>query len=57
LVVFTLKTTGAETIPEIDALEKDILAQAEKAGLSLIARTHLTYNRQEFTVFFEKTVD
>ena len=54
LVVFTLKTTGAETLMEIDSLEKDVLAIAEKAGLSLIARTHLTYNRQEFTVFFEK---
>jgi 23S rRNA (cytidine2498-2'-O)-methyltransferase len=54
LVVFTLKTTGAETIPEIDALEKDILAHAEKGGLKLIARTHLTYNRQEFTMFFQK---
>jgi hypothetical protein len=54
LVVFTLKTTGAETLPEIDALEKDVVAIAEKAGLSLIARTHLTYNRQEFTMFFGK---
>jgi hypothetical protein len=54
LVVFTFKTTGAETLPEIDALEKDVLAIAEKAGLSLIARTHLTYNRQEFTMFFGK---
>jgi 23S rRNA (cytidine2498-2'-O)-methyltransferase len=54
LVVFTLKTTGAETIPEIDALEKDILAHAEKGGLKLTARTHLTYNRQEFTMFFER---
>ena len=54
LVVFTLKTTGAETLPEIDSLEKDVLAIAEKAGLSLIARTHLTYNRQEFTMFFGK---
>lgn len=54
LVVFTLKTTGAETIAEIDALEKEVLAIAENGGLVLIARTHLTYNRQEFTLFFEK---
>jgi len=54
LVVFTLKTTGAETLPEIDSLEKDVVAIAEKAGLALIARTHLTYNRQEFTMFFGK---
>ncbi len=57
LAVFTLKTTGAETLMEIDALEKQVLAHAETAGLSLIARTHLPYNRQEFTVFFEKTMD
>ncbi len=54
LAIFTLKTTGAETIAEIDALEADILAIAESNGFSLIARTHLTYNRQEFTMFFEK---
>jgi 23S rRNA (cytidine2498-2'-O)-methyltransferase len=54
LVVFTLKTTGAETIAEIDALEKDVLAIAESNGFSLITRTHLTYNRQEFTLFFGK---
>ena len=54
LVVFTLKTTGAETIEEIDALEKDVLETAKENGFSLIARTHLTYNRQEFTLFFEK---
>jgi hypothetical protein len=54
LAVFTLKTTGAETIGEIDALEADALATAEKSGFTLIARTHLTYNRQEFTLFFEK---
>ncbi len=56
LAVFTLKTTGAETIAEIETLEKDVLAIAETNGFSLIARTHLTYNRQEFTLFFEKSV-
>jgi 23S rRNA (cytidine2498-2'-O)-methyltransferase len=54
LVVFTLKTTGAETIAEIDALEKEVLAIADSNGFSLITRTHLTYNRQEFTLFFGK---
>jgi len=54
LVVFTLKTTGAETIADIGLLEKEVLALAEKDGFALIARTHLTYNRQEFTLFFEK---
>ncbi|MFD2255700.1 SAM-dependent methyltransferase [Luteolibacter algae] len=54
IVIFTLKTTGAESIPEIDSLEKEVLEIAEKAGLTFVARTHLTYNRQEFTLFFEK---
>jgi 23S rRNA C2498 (ribose-2'-O)-methylase RlmM len=54
LVVFTLKTTGAETLPEIDALEKDVLTLAEMGVLHVIARTQLNYNRQEFTQFFVK---
>lgn len=54
LVIFTLKTTGAESIAEIGNLEKDVLAAAEAGGLSLVEQTHLTYNRNEFTLFFEK---
>lgn len=54
LAVFTMKTTGAETISEIDALEKDVLEIAKKNGFSLIVKTHLTYNRNEFTLFFER---
>ncbi|QTN32844.1 hypothetical protein HZ994_11055 [Akkermansiaceae bacterium] len=54
LVAFTLKTTGARTIAEIDVLEKDVLSIAAQNGFFLIARTHLTYNRQEFTMFFGK---
>ena len=56
LAVFTLKTTGAETVAAIETLEKDVLAIAAQNGFSLITRTHLTYNRQEFTLFFEKNV-
>lgn len=54
LAVFTLKTTGAETIAEIETLEKDVLEIAKGNGFSLIVKTHLTYNRQEFTLFFER---
>ena len=54
LVVFTLKTTDADSIAGIDALEKDVVEIAKNEGFSLITRTHLTYNRQEFTLFFEK---
>ena len=57
IAVFTLKTTGADTIDAIDSLEKDVLAIAESNGFSLITRTHLTYNRQEFTLFFEKKME
>jgi hypothetical protein len=52
--VFTLKTTGAETIAEIEILENDVLEIAKGNGFSLITKTHLTYNRQEFTLFFER---
>jgi hypothetical protein len=30
------------------------VAHATAAGLVLVARTHLTYNRHEFTLFFER---
>ena len=54
LAVFTLKTTGAETAAQINELHRGVLEDAKKAGLLLIAETHLTYNRQEFTLFFER---
>lgn len=54
LVIFTLKTTGATSIAEIENLEKEVLAAAKIGGLTLIEQTHLTYNRNEFTLFFEK---
>lgn len=54
LVIFTLKTTGMTSVAEINESFRAVTAKAEKAGLKLFARTHLTYNRQEFTLFFEK---
>jgi 23S rRNA (cytidine2498-2'-O)-methyltransferase len=54
LVIFTLKMPGVETIQETVALFHEVVAKAARAGLSLLARTHLTYNRREFTLFFEK---
>ena len=53
LVVFTLKTPHTETLTDLTALCQAVIATAA-AGLRLIAITHLTYNRQEFTVFFER---
>ena len=54
LVVFTLKTTDTETLSDINAMEEVVVSSAEEHGFSLITRTHLTYNRQEFTLFFER---
>lgn len=53
LVVFTLKLPGVTTFAETNALETQVTQAAEGAGLSMLARTHLTYNRQEFTLFFK----
>lgn len=53
LIVFTLKVPRIETIDGPLAWHRLILATAEKAGLRLLAKTHLTYNRHEFTLFFE----
>ena len=56
LVVFTLKLAGAESFAAANALEADVCARAPAAGLRVIARTHLTYNRHEFTLFFEARI-
>ena len=54
LVIFTLKTPGAVSFVEINELYQAVVGCAATAGLALFARTHLTYNRLEFTLFFEK---
>ncbi len=54
LAVFTLKTPGAVTFGEINRLYDAVAHSAAATGLFLFARTHLTYNRLEFTLFFEK---
>jgi 23S rRNA C2498 (ribose-2'-O)-methylase RlmM len=53
LVVFTLKLPGVATYSAVNELQTRVTAVAEEAGLRLFTRTHLTYNRQEFTLFFE----
>jgi len=55
LVIFTLKTAGAGTLGDIDRLCASVTALAATGGLRLFAQTHLTYNRREFTLFFEST--
>jgi len=54
LIVFTLKMPKIESISEPLAMFGSIVADAKTAGLRLFAQTHLTYNRHEFTLFFEK---
>jgi len=54
LVVFTLKLPGVESLDEVCALFRRIVSMAEAAGLRLVAQTHLTYNRNEFTLFLER---
>lgn len=53
LVIFTLKTPGVTTFGEMNELYRFAVATASEAGLDLFARTHLTYNRHELTLFFE----
>lgn len=54
LVIFTLKGAGAETLEEMISLTRAAIAFATASGLTPIATTHLTYNRHELTLFFEK---
>ena len=54
LVVFTLKVPRVENVDGTCRIFHTIVEQAEEAGLRLFAQTHLTYNRHEFTLFFEK---
>jgi 23S rRNA (cytidine2498-2'-O)-methyltransferase len=54
LVVFTLKVPRIESIGEPLALLRETIDTAGRSGLRLAAKTHLTYNRHEFTLFFER---
>ncbi|PAW63958.1 MAG: hypothetical protein B9S36_03565 [Verrucomicrobiia bacterium Tous-C2TDCM] len=54
LIVFTLKVPRVESIGEPLALLRETIDTAGRSGLRLTAKTHLTYNRHEFTLFFER---
>ncbi len=54
LVIFTLKLPKVVTLDEPISIMSSVEADAERAGLRLIARTHLPSNRHEMTLFFEK---
>ena len=52
LIVFTLKLPRTENLEELCELFRKTLYAASDAGLRLLAKTHLTYNRHELTLFF-----
>lgn len=54
IVVFTLKLPRVESVSAPLALRDEMLAAARRGGLRLVAQTHLTCNRHEFTLFFER---
>jgi len=54
LVIFTLKTAGVSGNAEVERLCAAVTARAASGGLQRLAQTHLTYNRHEFTLLFEK---
>jgi hypothetical protein len=54
LVVFTLKMPGIATVHGALTLLEEVCGDAAQAGLKVIAQTHLSYNRHEFTLFFWK---
>lgn len=54
LVVFTLKLPKVESVDAPCTLMDRIVKKAQGAKLTLFARTHLTYNRHEFTLFFRR---
>jgi 23S rRNA (cytidine2498-2'-O)-methyltransferase len=56
LVVFTVKVAKVEAgmMAGTCARVRRIERRAGEAGLRLVARTHLTYNRHEFTLFLER---
>jgi 23S rRNA (cytidine2498-2'-O)-methyltransferase len=53
-IVFTLKTTGSESLSEMVALHKEVLSMAPSAGLWPIQTSHLPGNRREFTIWLRK---
>lgn len=55
LVVFTLKLPRVEDVDDACALFRKTVNKARQAGLILFSQTHLTYNRHEWTLFFERS--
>lgn len=53
LIIFTLKLPGVSGFNEANELLASVSSRAEAAGLRVFGKTHLTYNRREFTLFLE----
>lgn len=53
LVVFTLKMANATNLVEMQTLVRDAVETAAASGLELVAKTHLSYNRRELTLFYQ----
>lgn len=54
LVVFTLKLPGVSGFLEINEMVSNVSNAASAGGLRPFAITHLTYNRQELTMFLQR---
>lgn len=53
-IIFTLKTTGSEGLADMVALHGRVLARAAQRGLRHLCTSHLSGNRREFTLWFER---
>lgn len=53
IVIFTLKLPKVESVAVPCAAFRKVVKTAGGVGLRLVAHTHLTYNKNEFTLFFE----
>jgi SAM-dependent methyltransferase len=54
IAIFTMKLPGVTHFADVAELENSLTTAAARAGLQRISATHLTYNRREFTLFFER---
>ena len=53
VVIFTVKLPGSATYGEVNEKVASVITDARKGGLRLLQCKHLTYNRMEFTCFFQ----
>jgi hypothetical protein len=56
LVIFTLKGYGPDGFGDWITREQEIQQQAARHGLTIIDRVHLTHNRRELTLIWQKAL-